>query len=343
MARPTFGATRIVPMPELRSIALALLCLAAGSLFAQPANDDCADATDLCAQQPMAGGNEGAQNSMPAYCQPGAQSVWYTFTTNSVGGAVTVSMENINCSTVPGMDNAMSMVILSGDGSCVPASFGPVSDCANDSIDFSVSSTDALLPATQYWVMVSGMRDPPAVIASECNFSITVSGPGMNVVNVDFDAGPDQTIAAGGSTQLNATGGTTYEWSPTSGLSGNTIPDPIAQPNETTVYTVATVINGCIYEDALTVDVVRLVRPVNTFTPNGDGINDTWDLPELVGYPQADVSIFDRWGQRVYHSIGYREPFDGKNLPTATYYWYIQLNDGKGKSDPYTGYVTIVR
>ena len=342
LARHTFGATRIVPMPELRSIALALLCLAAGTLLAQPANDDCANAANLCAQQPMAGDNEGALNNMPAYCQPGAQNVWYTFTTNSVGGPVTVSMENINCPTITAMDNAMSAIILTGDGSCTPASFGPVSACESDSINFSVTS-DSLLPATQYWVMVSGMRNPPATIAAQCEFNITVSGPGMDIVNVDFDAGPDVEIPAGGSTQLNATGGTTYEWSPTSGLSGNTIPDPVAQPNETTVYTVATVINDCIYEDALTVEVVRLVKAVNTFTPNGDGINDTWELPELRDYPQADVSIYDRWGQRVFHSIGYREPFDGKGLPTATYYWYIQLNGIGGKSDPYTGYVTIVR
>lgn len=343
MARTTFGATRNVPMPVLRSLALALLCLAAGSLFAQPANDSCDDAANLCAQQPIAGDNTGALNNMPAYCQPGAQHVWYTFTTNSAGGMVTIGMENIDCPSIAGMDNAMSAVILAGDGSCTPMSFQPASACASGPVAFSVTSTAPLLPATQYWVMVSGMRDPPNTIAAQCAFNISASGPGMDVVNVDFDAGPDVTLPAGGSTQLNATGGTTYEWSPTSGLSGNTIPDPVAQPNETTVYTVTTVVNGCTYEDALTVEVVRLVRPVNTFSPNGDGINDTWEVPELRSYPQADVSIYDRWGQRVFHSIGYREPFDGAGLPTATYYWYIQLNDVKGHSDPYTGYVTIVR
>src|SRR5690606_35479948 len=114
---------------------------------------------------------------------------------------------------------------------------------------------------------------------------------------------PDVRIAAGASTQLNATGGTTYAWSPTSGLSGNTVADPVAQPRETTVYTVSTEIDGCIFEDALTVEVVRLVNPVNTFTPNGDGISDTWQVPELRDYPQAEVNIFDRWGQRVFQSI----------------------------------------
>ena len=190
--------------------------------------------------------------------------------------------------------------------------------------------------------MVSGVANG-ALTAAQCPFTIAVSGPGADVVNVDFDAGPDVHIADGGSAQLQATGGTTYTWSPTSGLSGNTIADPIARPSGTTVYTVSTEINGCTFSDQVTVEVERLINPVNTFTPNGDGINDTWELPSLRDYPQAEVSIYDRWGQRVYHSIGYREPFNGAGLPTATYYWYIPVNGMTGKSDPYTGYVTIVR
>lgn len=332
-------------MPFPRSLLLAAASLASLLLAAQPpANSDCENAISLCAQQPMAGDNTGAQNlTMPAYCQPGAVGVWYSFTTNSVGGAVTVSIGNINCPDLPGMDNELAVVVLAGDGSCTASSFQPASACQWDSLPFAATTNQDLLPGTTYWVMVSGMRNGSATMAAQCGFTIEVSGPGVDVVDVDFDAGPDVQIPQGGSTQLNATGGTTYEWSPTSGLSGNTIADPVAQPGETTVYTVSTEINGCIYEDALTVNVVRLVNPVNTFTPNGDGINDTWEIPELRSFPQAEVSVYDRWGQRVYHSIGYKDPFNGSGLPTATYYWYIQVNDVGGKSDPYTGSITLVR
>ncbi|MCC6838934.1 MAG: gliding motility-associated C-terminal domain-containing protein [Flavobacteriales bacterium] len=330
-------------MPKLRLLLSCLPVAIALTCQAQPVNDDCAEAVDLCAGQPAAGDNTGAINSMPAYCQPGAQAVWYTFTTNAVGGPVSVALENINCPDLAGMGNALSAVIFSGDGSCDPNSFQVASPCQSDSVPFSVTSTQALAANTQYWVMVGGMRNNGATIAAQCGFNISVSGPGMDVVNVVFDAGPNVVIAAGASTQLHATGGTSYVWSPTSGLSGNTVPDPVAQPNETTMYTVSTVINGCTYVDTVIVEVKHLVAPVNTFTPNGDGINDTWDVPELANYPQAEVSIHDRWGQRVFHSIGYKQPFDGEGLPAATYYWYIQVNDVGGKSDPYTGYVTIVR
>lgn len=327
-------------MPAFRKVISALLMLTAGPLLAQPQNTDCAHAATLCAQQPVAGNNTGATGA-PAFCQPGARSVWYSFTTNSLGGAVQVAVDSIQCPGIPTMYNMLSAVVLSGDGSCTPPSFTAVSACGRDSVPFTVNST-GLLPSTQYWVMVSGVSNG-LLTAAQCGFNIHVSGPGADIVNVVFDAGPDVTIAAGGSTQLHATGGTTYTWMPTSGLSSNTIANPVAQPNGSTEYTVSTVLNGCTYEDQVHVDVKRLVTPVNTFTPNGDGINDTWDIPGIKDYPQAEVRVYDRWGQQVYHSIGYRTPFDGSGLPTATYYWYIQMNDLKGKSDPYTGFVTIVR
>ncbi len=330
-------------MPVFRLLLSFCLLVSACLLQAQPANDDCSEAVELCARQPVAGNNTAAINTMPAYCQPGGMALWYSFTTNSVGGPVSVSLDQINCPDLAGMDNALSVVLLSGDGSCNPATFQVASACQWDSLPFTATSSQPLLPNTPYWAMVGGMQDNGATIAAQCGFNISISGPGMDVVNVVFDAGPDVVIPAGASTQLQATGGTTYAWSPTSGLSGIAVADPVAQPTETTVYTVSTVINGCTYVDTLTVEVKHLVAPVNTFTPNGDGINDTWEVPELANYPQAEVSIHDRWGQRVYHSIGYKQPFDGAGLPAATYYWYIQVNDLGGKSDPYTGYVTIVR
>ncbi len=329
----------------VRNVVLCLLACAAHGLMAQPANSDCAHAAALCAGQPVPGSNTGALNpGMPAYCQPGGQMVWYSFTTNSVGGVVYAHVGDLQCQQAPNMDNRLAVVFLTGDGSCVPGSFQNVSGpCQQDSVPFSASSVQALQPNRQYWLVVMGRSGPGGGMPASCDFTISVDGPGVNVVNVDFDAGPDVTIPVGGSAQLHATGGSTYEWSPTSGLSGNTVPDPVAQPNETTVYTVTTTLNGCTFEDRLTVWVRRLINPVNTFTPNGDGINDTWDIPELRNFPQAEVSVFDRWGQRVFHSIGYKEPFDGGGLPMGTYYWYIQVNDVKGKSDPYTGYVTLVR
>lgn len=329
-------------MRELRFVLLLLLLPAAIAVRAQPANDDCSNAQNLCSGQPVNGTNTGAVGG-PGFCPGTGSVVWYMFHTNSVGGTATVSVTGIACPDIVGMDNELSIVVLSGNGSCVPASFAAASPCNQDSVPFAVT-TSALLPDTVYWVLVAGVANNGAILNAECDFGVSVAGPGVDVVNVDLDAGQDVTIPLGGSTQLHATGAGPFQWSPPSGLSGNAVQDPVASPTENTTYTVtSTLSDGCTYSDVVSIEVVRLIDPPNTITPNGDGINDVWDIFGIEDYREADVSIFDRWGQRVFHSVGYKEPFDGKNLPTATYYWHIDLNNVLGRSDPYTGYLTIVR
>lgn len=331
-----------VLMSRVRPLLFLLFVIAASPLWAQPANDDCATAANLCADAPIAGNNTGA-NTWPGFCTTPATAnvVWYTFTTNSQGGTVDVDISGINCPPQVGMDNELSAVVFSGDGNCTPNAFVSVGDCEHDSLDFTLT-TNTLLPNTQYWVVVAGVIDNGSTIAAQCDFTIGTSGPGADIVGVDFSAGPDVTLTQGGSTQLLATGGTTWDWSPLAGLSGNGIADPFAQPEESTLYTVSTVINGCTYTDDVFIEVNRPISPPNTITPNGDGINDTWDLFGIQDYPQATISIYDRWGQRVFNSVGYKTPFDGKGLPTATYYWIIQLSQLDGVSEPYTGFLTIV-
>ncbi len=319
------------------------LLMSGATLLAQPPNEDCANAATLCAGTPQSGTNLGA-NLWPPFCTApdttSAHLVWYTFTTNTVGGTVDVMLSGIDCPPQIGTDNNLNMVVLSGDGNCTPNQFVAVGDCMTDSVDFTLT-TNPLQPSTQYWVVVSGLGVVPSA-PPECAFTIETSGPGADVVGVDFFAGPDVVLTQGGSTQLLATGGTTWDWSPLAGLSGNNIPDPFAQPTESTLYTVTTQINGCPYSDDVFIEVNRPINPPNTITPNGDDINDTWEIFGISDYPQATVSIYDRWGQRVFNSVGYKEPFDGEGLPTATYYWVIKLSQLEGVSEPFTGFLTIV-
>lgn len=330
----------------MRSIAL-LACSAALYVAAQPSNVDCSTAQLLCAQQPVAGNNTGANGVLPGFCPATTDLLWYTFTTNSQGGTVDVTLDAIDCPDVPGMDNELTAVVLSGDGNCTPSLFTAVSLCETDSEAVAFSTTVPLTPNTQYWLVVAGEQNGGATLPAQCGFNVQVSGPGMDIVGVDFTAGDDAEIAEGGSTQLQVTGGTTYNWTPTSGLSGNGLPDPIASPSSSTAYAVTTTLNGCQYIDTVIVNVVRLIDPPNTFSPNGDGINDIWDVPGIAEYPGSEVVIFDRWGQRVFKSNGYREPWDGTNdgrpVSEGTYYYYIKLNQLAGRSDPYTGFISVIR
>jgi gliding motility-associated-like protein len=93
----------------------------------------------------------------------------------------------------------------------------------------------------------------------------------------------------------------------------------------------------------LTIQSLLLVIP-NTFTPNGDGVNDTWNIKNMDNYPNSSVNIFNRWGQKLYTSIGYPIPWDGKYngsaLPAGTYYYIIDPKNGHGVI---SGWVAIIR
>jgi len=82
----------------------------------------------------------------------------------------------------------------------------------------------------------------------------------------------------------------------------------------------------------------------NVFTPNDDGENDFWIITGIESYPKCTVRVYNRWGKRVFFSIGYAQPWDGKQsdqpLPVATYYYVIDLKNG---SKPISGHVAIVR
>mgnify|MGYP003394624007 CR=1 FL=1 len=87
-------------------------------------------------------------------------------------------------------------------------------------------------------------------------------------------------------------------------------------------------------DTVLTIDiklVICLMAPEIVFTPNSDGINDTWFIQNSQYFPQTRIMIFNRLGQRIFEQNGLYEPWDGKDLlgvtvPNASYYYVIYQN-----------------
>ncbi|HET7003115.1 MAG TPA: gliding motility-associated C-terminal domain-containing protein [Puia sp.] len=163
--------------------------------------------------------------------------------------------------------------------------------------------------------------------------------------------GPDTTIAPGTSTTLNpsVTGNiVTYQWNPSTGLNDPTSKNPVASPSVTTVYTLnITDDKGCEASGTVKVTVSGTnsnIKVPNAFSPNGDGINDTWVIPDLSGFPGATVDVYNRYGQLVFHSENNNKNWDGtyngKPLPMATYYYII---DPKNNEKKISGTVTIFK
>ncbi|HEU4719663.1 MAG TPA: nidogen-like domain-containing protein [Bacteroidia bacterium] len=104
----------------------------------------------------------------------------------------------------------------------------------------------------------------------------------VTVDNVNANAGNDQTICSGQNVQLNATGGTTYSWSPSTGLNNPNIANPVASPTITTTYTVtATSAIGCTGTDPVTINVSALPNPDFSFVPATVFVDSSFQFTDL--------------------------------------------------------------
>jgi|WetSurSiteA1Bulk_404760.scaffolds.fasta_scaffold01249_4 gliding motility-associated-like protein len=80
-------------------------------------------------------------------------------------------------------------------------------------------------------------------------------------------------------------------------------------------------------------------------TPNNDGFNDEWRIKNIDLYPDAEVRIYNRWGQLVYGTRNLADnPWDGRSegklVPTDSYHYVLYLNDG---SEPRSGIISVIR
>ena len=226
-------------------------------------------------------------------------------------------------------------IMLQGSGG-TNYSWQPTSSLSNPNISNPVASPSV---TTTYTLTVT------EGVCSE-NAAVTISiydVPGLGL-------GADTVIFRGSTITLRASDGfESYSWTPTTGLSSGVGQTVQATPENSIIYkATGTTSEGCINSDSISISVISELKIPSGLTPNGDGYNDTWEIDNAYLFPSITVQVVNRWGQKVFFSRGYGNGIewdgtnDGKTLPTATYYYVIDLNDGRNTA-PMTGPVTIVR
>jgi gliding motility-associated-like protein len=212
------------------------------------------------------------------------------------------------------------------------------------------------------WLPVIGLSDPtsgsPAAKPAETTtYTVTVtSNEGCTATQTvtvtvmpvpEASVSPQKKIFEGQSVVLDAEAkyADTYLWTPADGLDDPTKLNPVASPTDDITYTLkASSGIGCGFVNATVfVRVYNKIVIPTTFSPNGDGLNDYWDMEALSTYPQCSLNVFSRSGQKVYTSTGYDKPWNGAYkgyvLPSGTYYYVIDL---KNNAPLLSGWVLIV-
>ncbi|WP_299759247.1 gliding motility-associated C-terminal domain-containing protein [uncultured Pontibacter sp.] len=282
------------------------------------------------------------QNDRKDYTpSPLTENTWFrrVVTSSSCGSLISNGVE-VRVTPLPDMPVAQGASICAGTGTTLSATGkgGRLEWYASAAggtplATGSTFRTPVLLHTTTYYV-----QEVKSCASKRQPVTVKVTEP-------ELTAGPDVTVVKGRSTQLKASGGLTYSWSPAEGMDNPSIANPTIAPEKTTVYTVtATTEGGCTFTDEVIVVVLPFVDIPNTFTPNQDGINDTWEIENIDKYSNCKVQIFNQWGNVVFSSEGYKQPWDGRQngnpLPMATYYYIIKLDQNE---KPLTGSVTIVK
>lgn len=241
--------------------------------------------------------------------------------------------------------------------------------CYDEPVSFTDQSATASIVAPASWVWDLGkgnsstIRNPVRAYRDSGLFNTSLhvfsaAGCGSDTATLSFTVFPLPVLVMGTKSTAVLEGGEirlkpsfvygnqlSYLWTPPSYLSSDTAFSPLSKPVNDIRYTFNLIAEGgCTVSDTIFVKVLKSPEVPNAFSPNGDGINDTWNIKYLESYPGATVEVFNRYGQIIYRSLGYSKPWDGRvsgsPLPIGTYYYIINPKNNKPQI---TGAITIIR
>lgn len=228
----------------------------------------------------------------------------------------TIAADTNNLTCHDSEDGRISLSVSGGNGDYQyewnNGAIGPVIDQAASGL-YSVTITDKEgCQTTAAYVLTA--PEPIAVDAQ--------------VIDVSCAGNEDGSISISAS---GGAGGYTYDWS-----TGSI--DQVISALATGQYTITVTDRiGCTIENTFTVGVIddprgclKSIKVFEIFTPNGDGVNDTWVIEGLHNYPDNNIQVFNRWGQLVYEASTYNNDWqgittDGESLPQGTYYYILTL------------------
>ena len=197
------------------------------------------------------------------------------------------------------------------------------------------------LTTTSYTLEIT---DPNCINSYSITANINVKAVNPMLMSNPSNGSEYPTIALGNDIELYSDNSSCDSWTWTWNNGENINNSFYQSPSVSTWYTLTVDSAGCSGVDSIYVIVG--VTPYDAITPNGDGMNDVWEIMDIRSYPNADVKVFNRWGEVIhqcsggYNYIAWDGTYNSELLPVGTYYYVVDLNNG---DEPLTGPITIIR
>ncbi|MBK6755195.1 MAG: gliding motility-associated C-terminal domain-containing protein [Flavobacteriales bacterium] len=311
-----------------------------------PVSSDTAVCEGGSVQVSVSGGDSYAWQAGPGISDPGIPDPVLT----PPGDTDYIVLVSNTCGTTP---DTVTVVVLTVEAEAWPDTLV----CPGDPVPLNATG------GTIYqWSPAQGLSDatsatPIASVTSPTVFQVVVSDAiGCSDTAAVFVslypaptvlASPDQEIEYGDLATLYAIGNGVFTWTPDLYVETMDGAWLIVQPEESTTYTVQlTDTNGCKVTDAVTVVLDGALYVPNTFTPNGDGIND-WFFALGKEITDFRLSVFNRWGERIFEAVALEGFWDGTyngiESPIDTYVWRVDYSERNGEDHVLFGHVNLVR
>ena len=273
---------------------------------------------------------------------------------NQLAGTYTVIVTDANgCSTT-------GSYVITDNSSFNANADGPTDVCIGDPVTLVANSVTGanyqwyyngqVLGGANNNVLITPMGGVYYVTVTNSCGSFTSDSIIVKVHQIDnVSTSPNVIVCQGEGTQLYATGGVTYEWSPAAGLNYTNISNPVATPMQATHYSVIITNEfGCSTTAYIDIGICDTLIIPSGYSPNGDVINDAFVIKGIEHYPGNKIWIYNRWGNLVYKGHDYDNKWDGysnvsgifigKRVPAGTYFYVLDLNNHE---KPLQGYVVV--
>lgn len=201
-----------------------------------------------------------------------------------------------------------------------------------------------------YFYSAAGTYDVTLIVSTNngCEDTLTQT---IIIGELPFpEAGPDDTVNYLDYYTLQGDGNGIFSWSPAGLVSDPSIATPEIRPTVTTTYYLTvTSPDGCSATDSVTIYVedFTIVTVPTAFTPNGDGVNDTYFILSYAVAEFYEFSIYNRWGQQVFSTNDINGAWDGtyegKDQDMGAYVYIVRARDLEGKDVQLQGSFMLIR